>query len=102
MSGSSSNTSGPAAQSSGTFHSNGYNVEAGYFLKRDKVEIAARYAEYDPSDQVPSNKRTEKGGVFNYFILKHTLKVVADFRVLHDDLVKETAKELRIQTQFIF
>ncbi len=51
---------------------------------------------------MPSNKRTEKGGVFNYFILKHTLKVVADFRVLHDVLVQETAKELRIQTQFIF
>lgn len=102
VSGGSSNTSGPAAQSGGAYHSNGYNVEAGYFLKRDKVEIAARFAEYDPSDQVPSNKRSEKGGVFNYFILKHTLKVVADFRVLHDDLVKETAKELRIQTQFVF
>lgn len=102
VSGASSNTSGPAAQSSGSYHSNGYNVEAGYFLKRDKVEVAARYAEYDPSDQVPSNKRTEKGGVLNYFILKHTLKVVADFRVLHDVLVQETAKELRIQTQFIF
>ena len=102
VSGGSSNTSGPAAQSGGAYHSNGYNVEAGYFLKRDKVEIAARYAEYDPSDQTPSNKRSEKGGVINYFILKHTLKVVADFRVLHDDLVKETAKELRIQTQFVF
>jgi len=102
VSGPSSATSGPAAQSGGAFHSNGYNVEAGFFLKRDKVQVAARYAEYDPSDQVPSNKRSEKGGVFNYFILKHTLKVVADFRALHDVLVKETSKELRIQTQFIF
>ena len=49
-----------------------------------------------------SNNHTEKGGVLNYFILKHTLKVVTDFRVLRDDLVKETSKELRIQTQFIF
>ncbi len=101
-SGTSSATSGPATQSSGSFHSNGYNVEAGYFLKRDKVEVAARFAEYDPSDQVPSNKHSEKGGVLNYFILKHTLKVVADFRVLRDDLIKATSKELRIQTQFIF
>ena len=102
VSGTSSATSGPATQSGGAFHSNGYNVEAGYFLKKDKIEIAARFAEYDPSDRTPSNKRSEKGGVFNYFVLKHTLKVVADFRSLHDDLVKETAKELRIQTQFIF
>jgi hypothetical protein len=102
VSGTSSATSGAATQSSGSFHSNGYNVEAGYFLKRDKVQVALRFAGYDPSDQTPSNNRTEKGGVFNYFILKHTLKVVADFRALRDDLVKETSKELRIQTQFIF
>jgi hypothetical protein len=101
-SGTSSATSGPATRSSGSFHSNGYNVEAGYFLKRDKVEIAARFAGYDPSDQTPSNKHSEKGGVLNYFILKHTLKVVTDFRVLHDDLIKATSKELRVQTQFIF
>ena len=91
-----------SATSSRTFHSNGYNLEAGYFLKRDKIQVAARYAEYDPSDQVASNSRTETGGVLNYFILKHNLKVVADFRALKDDLVKETTKELRIQTQFIF
>jgi hypothetical protein len=101
-SGTSSATSGAATQSSGSFHSNGYNAEAGYFLKRDKIEIAARFAGYDPSDQVPSNNRTEKGGVFNYFLLKHTFKVVVDFRALRDDLVKQTNKELRIQTQFMF
>jgi hypothetical protein len=102
VSGTSSATSGAATQSSGSFHSNGYNLQAGYFLKRDKVEIAARFAGYDPSDQVPSNNHRETGGVINYFILKHTLKVVADFRALRDDLVKQTNKELRVQTQFIF
>jgi hypothetical protein len=102
VSGPSSATSGPSAQSSGSFHSNGYNLEAGYFLKRDKAEVALRLAGYDPSDQTPSNKRTEKGAAFNYFILKHTLKVVADFRSLRDDLARETNKEFRIQTQFVF
>ncbi len=92
----------PGSASAGSFHSNGFNLEAGYFLKRDKVQIAARYAEYDPSDKVPSNSISETGGVLNYFILKHNLKVVADFRALKDDLVKETTKELRIQTQFVF
>jgi phosphate-selective porin OprO and OprP len=102
VSGTSSNTSGAATRSSGSYHSNGYSIEAGFFLKRDKIEVAARYAAYDPSDQVPSNIRHETGGALNYFILKHTLKVVADFRALRDDLVQETAKELRIQTQFVF
>ncbi|MEO8500047.1 MAG: porin [Vicinamibacteria bacterium] len=102
VSGTSSATSGAAIQSGGGFHSNGYNVEAGYFLKRDKVEVAVRFAGYDPSDQTPNNSHRETGGVFNYYVLKHTLKVVADFRALRDDLVKETDKEFRIQTQFIF
>lgn len=102
VSGSSTTTSGTATQSSGSFNSNGYNVQAGYFLKRDKVEVAARFAGYDPSDRTPSNNRKEVGGVLNYFVDKHYLKVVADFRALRDDRVKQTTKELRIQTQFIF
>ncbi len=102
VSGTSSNTSGAATQSSGSFNSNGYQVQAGYFLKRDKVEVAFRYATFDPSDQIASNDQTETGGALNYYILKHTFKVVADFRALRDDLVKQTTKELRIQTQFMF
>ena len=102
VSGTSSASSGASTQSSGSFNSNGYNIQAGYFLKEDKVEIAARFAGYDPSDQTPSNNHRETGGVLNYFILKHTLKLTADFRALRDDLVKQTTKELRVQTQFIF
>ena len=102
VSGTSSANSGNATQSSGSFNSNGYNVQAGYFVKRDKVEVAARFAGYDPSSKTASNNHTEKGGVINYFILKHTLKVVADFRAVRDDLVKQTTKELRLQTQFMF
>ena len=102
VSGTSSATSGQATQSSGSYHSNGYNVEAGYFLKKDKAEVAFRIAGYDPSDRIPSNNRRETGGVFNYFVLKHTLKIVADFRSIRDDASKETSKELRVQTQFVF
>jgi phosphate-selective porin OprO/OprP len=102
LSGTTSATSGPAAQSSGSFHSNGYNVEAGLFLQKDRVQVAARFAGYDPTDQLASNNHTERGGVLNCFILKHLLKVVTDFRVLKVDLLKQTSKELRIQTQVIF
>ena len=102
VSGGSSATSGPAAQSTGSFQSNGYNLEAGYFLKRDKVEIGARFAGYDPSNKTASNSHTEKGCVLNYFILKHTLKVLADFRALRDNQSKEANKEFRLQSQFIF
>lgn len=102
VSGTSSATSGPATLSSGSFNSNGYHVQAGYFLKRDKVEVAFRYATWDPSSKVASNDLRETGGAINYYILKHTFKVLADFRALRDDLVKQTNKELRVQTQFMF
>jgi hypothetical protein len=102
VSGTSSATSGPAAQSSGSFNSNGYNIQAGYFLKRDKVEVALRYATFDPSDKTASNDQNETGGALTYYILKHFFKVTADFRALRDDLVRQTSKELRIQTQFMF
>ena len=102
VSGTTSATSGAATQSSGSFNSNGYNVQAGYFLKRDKVEVAFRYATFDPSDRTASNDQKETGGALHYYILKHTFKVIADFRALRDDLVKQTTKELRIQTQFVF
>jgi phosphate-selective porin OprO/OprP len=102
VSGPSSATSGAAALSGGSFQSNGYNLQAGYFLKRDKLEIAARIAGYDPSNKLGANSQSEKGGALTYFILKHTLKVTADFRALRDDFDRTTNKELRLQTQVTF
>jgi phosphate-selective porin OprO/OprP len=87
---------------SASFHSNGWHVQAGYFVVRDKVELAFRYAAWDPTDQVPGNDQTETGGAVGYFILKHDLKVQADFRALRDDSLGTTNHELRIQTQFVF
>lgn len=102
VSGTSSPTSGSAAQSTGSFQSNGYNIEAGYFLKRDRVHIGARFASYDPTSKTPSNNRSEKGGVVDYFIRKHTVKMLADFRALRNEQSRDTYKEFRVQTQFIF
>ncbi len=93
---------GTPAAAGGAYHSNAYHIQAGYFLKRDKVEIAGRIAGYDPSDRFPSNNRRETGGALIYYFLKHNLKVLGDFRALRDDLVRGTEKELRIQAQFHF
>ena len=83
------------------FHSNGWHGQAGYFLKRDTLEVALRYATYDPSDRVSNNDRTEVGGALNYFVNKHMLKVQADFRqVKNSDRTK--TKELRVQSQVMF
>jgi phosphate-selective porin OprO/OprP len=85
-----------------SFHSNGWHTQVGYFLVRDKLELAFRYASWDPTDQVAGNDQTETGGGVNYFILKHDLKVQADFRALKDDGQGTTVHELRLQTQFAF
>jgi phosphate-selective porin OprO/OprP len=84
------------------FDSNGYHAQAGYFLLRDRLEVGARWAGYDPSDLIAGNDRTEWGGVVNYYFNRHNLKVQGDFRQLEDDARRTKTKELRLQTQVVF
>lgn len=88
--------------STAKFNSNGWHGQAGYFLKRNILEVALRYATYDPTDRVPGNDRTEVGGALNYFVNKHFLKVQADFRQLENKADRTKTKELRIQSQVMF
>ena len=89
-------------ETSAAFDSNGFHAQAGYFLLRDRLEIAARWAGYDPSDLIPDNDRTEVGGVVNYYLNKHSLKFQGDFRQIDDDGRGTKNKELRLQTQVVF
>jgi hypothetical protein len=84
------------------FDSNGFHAQAGYFLVRDRLEAAARYASYDPSSVLPGNDRKEVGGVVNYYLSKHNLKLQADFRRLEDGTRGLKSKELRVQAQVVF
>jgi phosphate-selective porin OprO/OprP len=85
------------------FDSNGFHVQAGYFIVRDHVEVAGRYVKWDPSDRIADNDRREKGAALNYFIRKHGLKLQADFRRLQDEARGASHNdELRLQTQVIF
>ena len=89
-------------ETSAAFDSNGFHAQAGYFLIRDRLEIAARWAGYDPSDLIPDNDRTEVGGVVNYYLNKHSLKFQGDFRQIDDDGRGTKNKELRLQAQVVF
>jgi len=89
-------------ETSAAFDSNGFHAQAGYFLIRDRLEIAARWAGYDPSDLIPDNDRTEVGGVVSYYLNRHNLKVQGDFRQLDDDGRGTKTKELRLQAQVVF
>jgi phosphate-selective porin len=89
-------------ETSAAFDSNGFHAQAGYFLIRDRLELAARWAGYDPSDLIPDNDRTEVGGVVNYYLNKHSLKFQGDFRQIDDDGRGTKNKELRLQAQVVF
>jgi phosphate-selective porin OprO and OprP len=85
-----------------SFHSNGYHLQAGYFVVRDRFEVAFRWAAWDPTDELADNDRTELGGALSYYLRKHRLKIQGDFRRLEDQGRAETDHELRVQTQFTF
>ena len=86
------------------FDTSGWFVQAGYFLKPEKWELAFRYAEQDPSDLVGPDKVTEIRGGLNYFYARHALKVQLDYGQIKTETSSGDRKnnELRIQTQFIF
>ena len=85
-----------------SFGSNGYQLQAGYFLKRDRVEIALRWASWDPTDAVAGNDLEEVGGALSYYLHQHKLKVQGDFLKLEDKGRAQTTHQLRLQTQFVF
>jgi len=84
------------------FDSNGYQAQGGFFLVRNRLEVAARYASWDPTDAVSDNAITETGGALNYYLHGHQLKASGDFRRLRDERRDETFHELRLQMQFVF
>ena len=84
-----------------SFRSDGWHAQAGYFLLRDRLEAAVRYARFDPSD-APDDDVKEAGGAVSCFIRKHALKVQGDLRRLENENRGTTDHELRLQTQVIF
>ena len=84
-----------------SFRSDGWHAQAGYFLVRDRLEAAARYARFDASG-APDDDVIEKGAAVSYFLRKHALKVQGDIRRLENEDRGTTSHELRLQTQVMF
>ena len=83
----------------------GWNAQVGFFIVRNKFEIAGRYAEIDPNLDVDNNNLTEYGIAAGYFYNKHNLKLQGDWRVLENDALADpldSLNEIRVQLQFIF
>jgi hypothetical protein len=84
-----------------SFRSDGWHAQAGYFILRDRLEAAVRYARFDASAG-PDDDVKETGGVVSYFIRKHALKFQGDVRRLENENRGTTDHEIRLQTQVIF
>lgn len=88
-------------ETGGSFRSDGWHAQAGYFLLRDRLEAAARYARYDPSEAADDDV-SETGGVVNVYFNRHALKVQTDFRRIENENLEVTNHELRVQAQVMF
>jgi hypothetical protein len=84
-----------------SFRSDGWHAQAGYFLLRDRLEAAARYARFNAS-AAPDDDVMETGAAINYFVRRHALKVQGDLRRLENENRGTTSHELRVQTQVMF
>ena len=84
------------------FDDGGFVAQAGYFVVRNKFEIAARLAEIDPNSDRDDDEQEERGIALNYFFNKHAHKIQADFRQLENVATDVTNDEFRLQYQIIF
>lgn len=84
------------------FDDEGYNVQAGYFVIPKKLEVALRFAEYDPRADRDDDVRSETGAALGYYWNKHNHKLQMDYREIEDEARDAKDKELRLQYQIIF
>jgi phosphate-selective porin len=84
-----------------SYRADGWHAQAGYFLLRDRLEAAGRYARYNASD-ADDDTVSETGGVVNVYFNRHALKVQTDFRRLANENVDTVNHELRVQAQVMF
>ena len=80
----------------------GFHAQAGYFLIRNKLEVAARFAELDPNNDVDNDEQEERGLALNYFWNKHAHKLQLDYRQLENKATNREDDEIRLQYQIIF
>ncbi|HZN55256.1 MAG TPA: porin [Candidatus Polarisedimenticolaceae bacterium] len=58
---------------------NGFHAQFGVMVVPKKQEIAVRYAEIEPDEDVPDAKLQEMRAVYGYFWRSHNMKFQADF-----------------------
>jgi hypothetical protein len=81
----------------------GWYAQAG-FLVHPSIELAGRYQELDPSDQVESDKLKWTSLGINYYMRDHNLKMQAEYLIKKEE-TEEAEKDnnlIQVQLQFDF
>lgn len=109
----------PFSLPSRSFQARGYYVQGGYFLIAKKLQIAIRYSELAPNDELRvttsrgrtvTPHQTELLGALSYYFHEHDLKIQTDFGPVDSIGVPNAAGDIgdrndfrwRIQAQLIF
>lgn len=86
-----------------TTDTHGFLVQAGYFILPRHLEVAGRYAVFNPEGT--DNRQEEARGAINYFFFAHNLKLQADFGAVTRQVLAARDRsdfEARVQAQLVF
>ncbi len=87
-----------------TINSDGFYTQLGYFVLPKKLEMAARYSQLDPNNDVSKDFQKEYTIGVNYYFRAHRSKIQTDFGhyVTDDNEADKEDSMIRVQYQIIF
>ena len=80
-------------------HASGFYTTIGYMLTK-KLQILARYDEFDPNKEIANNNKREYSLGFNYFIKGQGLKLIFNYIFCQNDATKNSHR-LMLGTQIL-
>ena len=80
-------------------HASGFYTTIGYMLTK-KLQILARYDEFDPNKEIANNNKREYSLGFNYFIKGQGLKLIFNYVFCQNDATKDSHR-LMLGTQIL-
>ncbi len=89
---------GPLGRSVDT-HASGFYATIGYMLTK-KLQILARYDEYDPNHEIAHNNQREYSVGLNYFIKGQGLRLILNYVFCQNDAAKDSHR-LMLGTQIL-
>lgn len=82
----------------------GYFTQAGYLIPRVPLELGVRWGQIRGSRRAPTSlpDQTEVGGVLNYYVARHPVKLQLDYLRLFSAAQVGPSDQVRLQLQVMF